>query len=63
MIVVVVSILAGSNLVVDRVKADADTDQHRGDGQRIQKGRQKRGHQTEQQRQYYLGLNCSAVSG
>ena len=56
-IVVVVELLAGRNRVINAEEAGRDRDDHGGHGQRIEKGRQKRGRKRKQQRQQHLGAH------
>ncbi|MNR24533.1 hypothetical protein D3C85_1416140 [compost metagenome] len=54
---VLTRILARRDAVIHRVEPHAGTDDHGGHRQRIEKGRQKRGQETEHQRQQGLGAN------
>ena len=44
-------VLARGDLMIDRVETHADADQHRGDGEGVEKGRKKRCDQGKQQGQ------------
>ena len=59
----VVKGLARCHLVIDAIEADGDADDHRGHGQRIEKGRQKGGHRREQHGKQGLGANAEQNLG
>ena len=63
MIVTVIEVLTRGNFVIHAVKADGHTDQNGGHRQRIKKGRQQGGGDTEQKRQQRFGANTKQNLG